>query len=81
MNAGLRNYLSYWAVEDYIYLGLRRPLKHFRKQLGLKPLRAIEGGCLCPILDRSAIMQLSSAHCGTRDLTSGQSSGILLALF
>jgi hypothetical protein len=43
LGAGLRNYLSYWAVEDYIYLGLRRPLRRFRKRLGLPPLRAVEG--------------------------------------
>ena len=43
IGAGLRNYLSYWAVEDYIYLGLRRPLRRFRKRLGLPPLRAVEG--------------------------------------
>jgi hypothetical protein len=43
ISAGLRNYLSYWAVEDYIYLGLRRPLRRFRKRLGLPPLRAVEG--------------------------------------
>lgn len=48
---GLRNYLSYWAVEDYIYLGLRRPLKNFRKQLGLKPLRAVEGNNPSHLID------------------------------
>ncbi len=40
---GLRNYLSYWAVEDCIYFGLRRTLKRFRKELGLPPIRAAEG--------------------------------------
>lgn len=41
--AGMRNYVSYVAVEDAVYLGLRGIIRKFRKQLGLPKLRAGEG--------------------------------------
>jgi len=40
---GMRNYVSYYAVEDYTYIGLRRIVRDFRKKLGLPKLRAAEG--------------------------------------
>lgn len=39
----MRNYVSYYAVEDYTYIGLRRIVRDFRKKLGLPKLRAAEG--------------------------------------
>lgn len=39
----MRNYVSYFAVEDYVYIGLRRVVRHFRNKLGLPKLRAVEG--------------------------------------
>ena len=30
----MRNYVSYFAVEDYVYIGLRRVVRHFRNKLG-----------------------------------------------
>lgn len=39
----MRNYVSYFAVEDYVYIGLRRIVRHFRSKLGLPRMRAVEG--------------------------------------
>lgn len=51
----MRNYVSYVAVEDAVYLGLRGIIRKFRKRLGLPKLRAGEG-------------QSSSSSCVTANL-------------
>ena len=45
--AGFQNYVSYLAVDDYMYLGMYKMLKRFRRDvLGLPWIKAAQGAVL-----------------------------------